>query len=68
MIDDGAHSQRSQLRTARILVPCLKDDVIYIIEDVKDPESIKSHLRKYNCQIGLTGPKKIANLVIVTKK
>jgi len=68
VIDDGAHREKSQLQAVRALMPLLKNDVIYIIEDVTNPESIKKELREYNCEIGLTGPKKIANLVIVTKK
>lgn len=68
VIDDSTHREKSQLRAIRALMPFLNNDVIYIIEDVTNPESIKKELTEYNCQIGLTGPKKIANLVIVTKK
>lgn len=68
VIDDGTHREKSQLRAVRALMPVLKDDVIYIIEDAYNPESIRNELTEYNCQIGLTGPEKIANLVIVKRK
>lgn len=68
VVDDGTHREKSQLKAVRALMPLLKDDVIYIIEDVTDTESIKNQLKEYNCQTGLTGPKKVANLVIVRKK
>ncbi len=69
VIDDGGHRERTQLRSIRNLMPLLKEDVIYIIEDVTNTESVKKNLKEYNCQTGLTGPEKnIANLVIVTKK
>ena len=68
VVDDGTHRERSQLQAVRALMPLLKNDVIYIIEDVTNPESIKKELREYTCQTGLTSPKRIANLVIVKKK
>lgn len=68
VVDDGTHREKSQVRAVRALMPVLKNDVIYIIEDVYDAESIKKELREYNCEIGLTGPKKAANLIIVKRK
>ena len=36
IIDDGDHRWRSQLQTAINIFPTLKDDGVYIIEDIED--------------------------------
>lgn len=68
VIDDGTHREKSQLLAVRTLMPLLKKDVIYIIEDAYNAESIRAQLSEYNCEIGLTGPEKVANLIIVKRK
>lgn len=68
VVDDGTHREKSQLLAVRSLMPILKHDVIYIIEDAYHPESIKHELKEYHCQIGLTGPENVANVVIVRNK
>lgn len=46
VIDDGSHRSRDQVFTLVTLMPLLKQDVIYIIEDVADP-TIALRLRDY---------------------
>ena len=41
IIDDGDHRWRSQLQTAVNLFPTLKDDGIYVIEDINDPADLE---------------------------
>jgi len=40
-IDDGSHLLGDQIATAEILLPKLKKDVVYIIEDVVFPEQLE---------------------------
>ena len=41
IIDDGDHSWRSQFQTAVNLLPILKDDGVYIIEDIEHPAELE---------------------------
>lgn len=69
VIDDGPHHTGTQIGTARTLLPLLKKDVLYIIEDTKNPERIQRNLPEYKCNL-VKMPKKGAddnNLVIITK-
>lgn len=50
VIDDGSHIPEHQVFTCLTLMPRLKKNVIYVIEDVADP-SIKEHLGNYDYQI-----------------
>jgi len=49
-IDDGSHIPRHQVFTCKTLMPMLKKDVIYIIEDVRN-QDIVDHLGDYDCHI-----------------
>jgi hypothetical protein len=49
-IDDGSHKLNHQVITCLTLMPLLKKDVIYIIEDIISPE-IVDYLREYDCHI-----------------
>lgn len=51
LIDDGSHEWRDQMYTCQVLMPILKKDVIYIIEDVKFPQLLVSGLCQYECCI-----------------
>jgi hypothetical protein len=63
-IDDASHSARNQVNTCKMLKPLLKKDVIYIIEDVKRPNSVCRGLKnRFNCEIVETN-----NLAIITNK
>lgn len=50
-IDDGSHHSSDQIFTCQNLMPLLKKDVIYIIEDVKFPQLVVGGLRQYECCI-----------------
>lgn len=50
-IDDGSHKWENQLYLAQTILPLLKNDVIYIIEDVGWPEHIMEGLKKYKCSV-----------------
>lgn len=50
VIDDGSHKPDHQVFSCRVLMPLLKKDVIYIIEDVGHPE-IAERLPEYECEI-----------------
>jgi hypothetical protein len=56
-IDDGSHITEDQAFTCTTLMPMLKKDVIYIIEDVNDPYIGDGYLRDYDYQIVETKPK-----------
>ena len=47
-VDDGSHNIMDQILTCVTLMPLLKKDVIYIIEDVDKPD-IVDYLREYDC-------------------
>lgn len=47
-IDDGSHKPEDQVFTCLMLMPILKKDVIYVIEDVGDL-GIMEKLRDYDC-------------------
>lgn len=49
VIDDGSHKAEHQIFTAKALMPALKDDVIYIIEDVADRRRVIAGLTEYEC-------------------
>lgn len=50
IIDDGSHRPRDQVFTCLNLMPLLRKDVIYIIENVADP-AISERLSQYDVQI-----------------
>lgn len=52
-VDDGSHYRDKQLDLARIVLPMLKKDVIYIIEDVHSSRWLVGELEKlgYECSV-----------------
>ena len=68
-IDDGSHHSKHQIFTCAVLMPLLKKDVIYIIEDVADTNVAKA-LEKYDCKIIRRSRMKNSNdrLIVVTNK
>lgn len=50
-IDDGSHRWRDQIFTCQNLMPMLKKDVVYIIEDVTFPGLVAEALHEYDCSI-----------------
>ena len=68
-IDDGLHSMTTQINLCKTIMPMLKKDVIYIIEDVMRPQRLLKPLRYYNCEIPDLGKRKLKeDLIVVTNK
>ena len=68
-IDDGSHAKNHQVFLARTVLPLLKKDVIYIIEDVVDPNYISENLKDYDCKtIVCSGRWGDDKLVVVKRK
>ncbi len=67
VIDDGDHNGSMQLRTTRILMPLLKKDCIYIIEDSKDPDNLAKWLDEYDCQAIRFSPHHKQDTLVVIK-
>ena len=66
-VDDGDHIRNHQVFLARTILPLLKDDVIYIIEDVFYPNYIKKHLRNYQFEVIEFNKKRRDDKLIVVK-
>lgn len=49
-IDDGRHRLVDNIFVARVLLPLLKKDVIYIIEDTLREDEIQQYLMGYKCE------------------
>lgn len=69
-IDDGSHAMKDQIFACLNIMPLLKKDVIYIIEDVEFPIEITNALGKYVSQTVQfrTGPRSDDTLIIVGHK
>ncbi len=66
VVDDGSHKTNDQIFTCKTLMPIINKQVIYIIEDVRYPETITSALNKYYCWVPEFRRKfKDDNLVVV---
>ncbi len=50
-IDDGSHKWQDQAFLAKTILPMLKKDIIYIIEDVGFPNHIIDELKDYECSV-----------------
>jgi hypothetical protein len=70
VIDDGPHGTRTQLNLAKVLLPLLTGNFIYIIEDSRNPDAIKDNLPEYNVEVLKLPGKGMRddNLVIVRPK
>lgn len=70
IIDDGSHLTNDQIFSCKILMPMINKDIIYIIEDVSEPDKIVNALQdEYNCQVPKIRRRfRDDNLVIVTNK
>jgi hypothetical protein len=67
VIDDGSHRPRDQVFTCLTLMPLLKKDAIYIIEDVADA-GILERLSLYDCEVITVGKRYDDRLVIVKNR
>src|SRR3989344_1835291 len=64
IIDDGSHRPRDQVLTCLTLMPLLKKEAIYIIEEVADA-NILEQLRLYDCEMMTVGRRFDDRLIIV---
>ena len=67
-IDDGSHAIHHQIKTAQILLPLFKKDVIYVIEDVGNPAAVLKGLEEYDAYIPPMPPKKGDCIIVVKNK
>jgi hypothetical protein len=67
VIDDGSHIPEDQIGSCLTLMPLLKRDVIYIIEDVANPDII-DYLSDYSCEVVECGKRYDDRLVVVKNK
>ena len=69
-VDDGSHNHHHQIFLCQNMMPLLKKDVTYIIEDTMFTRRISRALKDYDCQVVGFSPKKFRNnkLVIVRNK
>jgi len=69
IVDDGSHRRVDQIFTCQTLMPLVKKDVIYIIEDAPNSRKVAQALSEYNCFIPeLNGVFRDDKLVIVKNK
>ena len=71
-IDDASHHLGPQKSLCKTILPLLKDDAIYIIEDVRYPRRLSKELADFNCYMPNLpvnkDPKTRDSLLIVSKK
>ncbi len=63
VVDDGSHNPRHQVFAFQTLMPLLKKDVIYIIEDVRFKGYVSRHLSNYDYQT----PDNLATIIVKNK-
>ncbi|QQG47689.1 MAG: hypothetical protein HY044_01205 [Candidatus Woesebacteria bacterium] len=68
VIDDGPHNERFQLQAVCTLMPLLKKDVIYVIEDSNRPDCIKNELTEYNCEVFKFPDNRKRDILIIVRK
>lgn len=69
IVDDGSHKTADQIFSCLTLMPIVNKNVIYIIEDVSEPEKIIASLTQYDCvSPELNGKFKDDHIVVVTNK
>jgi hypothetical protein len=67
MIDDGSHKPKDQVLTALTVLPLIKKEAIYVIEDVADP-SIIEYFEDYACEIVKLSKRYDDRLLIIRQK
>lgn len=70
IIDDGSHKKEHQLVSLETLLPCLKDDGLYIIEDLYDDTFPLKGYKHWFATAGNSIPKgkKCGNTLAIIKK
>jgi hypothetical protein len=66
VVDDGSHKPEDQVFTCKELLPTLKKDCTYIIEDVSDATIIEK-LDMFNCKLVRVGDRYDDQLLVVKK-
>lgn len=61
-VDDASHQPEHQTYLAQSVLPMLEKDVVYIIEDVENPEAVSNYLEGYDCRCPVPG------LLVVSKR
>jgi hypothetical protein len=67
VIDDGSHRTSDQVFTALTLLPYMKKDSIYVIEDVSEPGILK-YFSEYDCEVKHLSKRYDDTLIILRKK
>ena len=67
MIDDGSHKPKDQVITALTVMPLIKKEAIYVIEDVADPTIIK-YFEDYACEVVVLSKRYDDRLIIIRHK
>lgn len=66
-IDDGSHRLEHQIFTCQILMPLLKKNVIYVIEDVIHSRKVVRDLNQYECWVPQISKQGRNNQLVVVK-
>src|SRR6266404_3715009 len=67
VVEDASHIPADQVFTALNLMPLLKNEAVYIIEDVSDP-NIFQQFGEYDCEMITVGGRYDDRLIIVRNK
>lgn len=60
-VDDASHLPDDQAKLAQDILPMLKKDVIYIIEDIDSPMVVTNYLQDYDCHCPIPGLMMVSN-------
>ena len=64
IIDDGSHNTSHQIISALFLMPHLKHDGIYCVEDVLKPKKVAEALSQYKCGVHCFNPEKVDDCIV----
>ncbi len=65
LIDDASHELQDQILTCQTLMPLLKKDVVYIIEDVVFSKKLIKALGEYSCWVPLISNRSGNNQLVI---
>ena len=68
VIDDGSHHPIHQIVSCQTLMPLLKKEAIYIIEDVRLPDHVMNGLKEFDCSIPAMKLSRHNRLILVKHK
>ena len=64
IIDDGSHNTSHQIISALFLMPYLKYNGIYCVEDVTKPKKVAEALSQYKCGVHFFNPEKADDCIV----